>query len=237
MTSNNFTCFRSDWRWYKLILVFRHFWVCLANFGLLALCACIPLCRRTLTAKYFGYSVGYLLWNEQWYTDRPVRLWTRCESKFQSLCLTIIARGCVWKKPKTSSTLSNKSDSAIRNLSFSGVVTAVGSSGTPASRSLAYGLSYANVPTRTSSPYSFLCPLFLWGGSGGSSLWRTWNTSRSSEISDNSAGSTPRRDQARSETTSPAPWSTSGSLCRGFDQQDLPRQSFVGDSGHMTYLT
>ena len=36
-------------------------------------------------------------------------------------------------------------------------------------------------------------------GRGASRHWRTWHTSRSTEISDSSAGSTPRRDQARSE--------------------------------------
>ena len=36
-------------------------------------------------------------------------------------------------------------------------------------------------------------------GRGDSSPRRTWNTSRSTAISDGSAGSTPRRDQARSE--------------------------------------
>ena len=48
---------------------------------------------------------------------------------------------------------------------------------------------------------SFSCSLFLLGGSWGRSLGRTRNTSRST-ISGNSAGSAPRRDQARSEMQS-----------------------------------
>jgi len=32
-------------------------------------------------------------------------------------------------------------------------------------------------------------------------------------------------------------WTTSGTLSRGFIQSDLPRQSFVGHSGHMTEPT
>ena len=47
--------------------------------------------------------------------------------------------------------------------------------------------------------YSFSCPLFLRESRGGSSPRRTRNTSRSTKISESSAGSTPRRDQARSE--------------------------------------
>jgi len=35
----------------------------------------------------------------------------------------------------------------------------------------------------------------------------------------------------------PGPWMTSGPLSRGFSQQDLPHQSFVGHSGHMAKLT
>jgi len=33
------------------------------------------------------------------------------------------------------------------------------------------------------------------------------------------------------------PWTTFGPLSRGFSQQDMPRQSFVGHSGHMTQPT
>jgi len=38
-----------------------------------------------------------------------------------------------------------------------------------------------------------------WEGRGGNSTRRTWNTSRSTAISDSSAGSSPWRDQGRSE--------------------------------------
>jgi len=65
---------------------------------------------------------------------------------------------------------------------------------------------------------------------GGSIPRRTWNTSRSTAISDSSAGSKPRRNQARSEIfTTPRPWMTSEPLVRGFSQLDLLRHSFVGE--------
>jgi len=47
--------------------------------------------------------------------------------------------------------------------------------------------------------HSILCPLFLWEIRGGSSPRRTRNTSQSTAIPDSSAGSKPKRDQARSE--------------------------------------
>jgi len=68
-------------------------------------------------------------------------------------------------------------------------------------------------------------------GCGGSSSSRTWNTSRSTAISDSSAGSTPRRYQA-SLGLGRSIWAT----YRDYSQQDLPRQSFVGHSGHMAEL-
>jgi len=37
--------------------------------------------------------------------------------------------------------------------------------------------------------------------------------------------------------TSPRPWTTSGSLSRGFSQQGLPHQSSVGHSGYLAELT
>ena len=37
--------------------------------------------------------------------------------------------------------------------------------------------------------------------------------------------------------TPPRPWMISEPLFRGFSQLDLPRQSFVGHSGHMTEPT
>jgi len=48
-----------------------------------------------------------------------------------------------------------------------------------------------------------------------------------------------RTKQGRSEdvSTPPGPWTTSGPLSRGFSQQNLPRQSFVGHSGHMAEPT
>jgi len=50
--------------------------------------------------------------------------------------------------------------------------------------------------------YSLSCPLFLFRESRGSSPRRTRNSSRSIGISNSSAGSTPRRHQARSEMKS-----------------------------------
>jgi len=37
--------------------------------------------------------------------------------------------------------------------------------------------------------------------------------------------------------TPPGPWTTSGLLCCRFSQQDVPRQSFVGQSGYMAEPT
>jgi len=70
-------------------------------------------------------------------------------------------------------------------------------------------------------------------GCEGSSPRRTCNVSRPTAISDGSAGSTPRRDPARLEMKSLhlGLWTTSEPLFRGFSQQKLPRQSFVGHSG------
>jgi len=39
------------------------------------------------------------------------------------------------------------------------------------------------------------------------------------------------------EVTPPGPWTTFGSLSRGFSRQDLPHQPFVGHSGYMAELT
>jgi len=47
--------------------------------------------------------------------------------------------------------------------------------------------------------FSFSCRFFFGESREGSSRRGTWNTSRSTAISDSSAGSTPRRDQTRSE--------------------------------------
>jgi len=43
--------------------------------------------------------------------------------------------------------------------------------------------------------------------------------------------------QGRRCVTPPGPWTTSGPLYRGFIQKDLPRQSFLGHSGHMAKPT
>ena len=51
---------------------------------------------------------------------------------------------------------------------------------------------------RYSFVHSFSCPLFPGESRGGNIRRRTRNTSRSTAISDSSAGSTPRWDQARS---------------------------------------
>ena len=70
---------------------------------------------------------------------------------------------------------------------------------------------------------------------GGNTTRTNRNTSRFSATSDGSAGSTPRRDQAKvgDVIKSPGPWSTSLSLSRVCSQQDLPHRSCLGYSVHM----
>ena len=77
-------------------------------------------------------------------------------------------------------------------------------------------------------------------GRRSSSRRKTRNTSRFTATSDCSAGSsTPRREQARSEshTHTTCFWTKFGLLSREWSQQDLPRQSFPGYTGHMTAPT
>ena len=85
--------------------------------------------------------------------------------------------------------------------------------------------------------FSFSCPLFLWEESQGSSPRGVRNTSRSAAISDNSARSTPRRNQARSKMKSRhlALGQTLGRFPVGGDSslKDLFRRSFMRHVGHM----
>jgi len=47
----------------------------------------------------------------------------------------------------------------------------------------------------------------------------------------------PHQGKVGEVVTPPRPWTTFGALCRGFNQQDLPCQSFVGHSGHVAEPT
>jgi len=88
--------------------------------------------------------------------------------------------------------------------------------------------------------HSFSCPFFFWGrGHGGRSPRRTQNTSHSTAISDNFAGSLHQDGTKQVWRCSHFAWfwSTSGLLSCWFSQQELPCQSFVGHSGHMTDTT
>ena len=74
-------------------------------------------------------------------------------------------------------------------------------------------------------------------GCGGNIYRRTWNTSRSTAISDSFGGSTPRRDQARSEMQSLHLGLGRHLVSREFSQQGLPHQSSVGHSAYLAELT
>ena len=78
--------------------------------------------------------------------------------------------------------------------------------------------------------HSFSCPLFLWGGGsrGGSSSTWTRNTSRLTAVSQSPLGP----HKVEDVVTAPGSW-TSRLMSHRCSQQDLPRISFLADSGNM----
>ena len=87
--------------------------------------------------------------------------------------------------------------------------------------------------------HSFSFPLFLWEESQSSSPRRTRNICVCQQQS-LIILLAPHQDgpsKVGDVVTPPGPWSTSGSLSRGYGQLDMSRQSFVGHSGNMVEPT